>query len=63
MMLYEVLNNTITPAGNRVIVYLDVKRLVPYIHSIIACTQACMYAFKITTRGPLPRLLPTRVVS
>jgi hypothetical protein len=28
MMLYEVLNNTITPAGNRVIVYLDVKRLV-----------------------------------
>ena len=28
MMLYEVLNNTITPMGNRVIVYLDVKRLV-----------------------------------
>ncbi len=27
-LLYEVLNNTITPAGNRVIVYLDVKRLV-----------------------------------
>ena len=28
MLLYEVLNNTITPAGNRVIVYLDAKRLV-----------------------------------
>jgi hypothetical protein len=28
MLLYEVLNNTITPAGHRVIVYLDVKRLV-----------------------------------
>ncbi len=28
MMLYDVLNNTTTPAGHRVIVYLDVKRLV-----------------------------------
>jgi serine/threonine protein kinase len=27
-LLYEVLNNTITPAGQRVIVYLDAKRLV-----------------------------------
>ena len=27
-MLYDVLNNTTTPAGHRVIVYLDVKRLV-----------------------------------
>ena len=29
MILHEVLNNTITPAGHRVINYLDVKRLVP----------------------------------
>ncbi len=28
MMLYDVLNNTTTPAGHRVIVYLDIKRLV-----------------------------------
>ena len=28
MMLYEVLNNTMTPLGHRVIVYLDAKRLV-----------------------------------
>lgn len=28
MLLYDVLNNTTTPAGHRVIVYLDVKRLV-----------------------------------
>ena len=28
MMLYDVLNNTTTPAGHRVIVFLDVKRLV-----------------------------------
>ena len=28
LMLYEVLNNTTTPAGHRVIVYLDVKRLI-----------------------------------
>jgi len=27
-LLYQLLNNTVTPAGNRVIVYLDVKRLV-----------------------------------
>jgi serine/threonine protein kinase len=27
-LLYEVLNNTITPGGHRVIVYLDAKRLV-----------------------------------
>ena len=40
MLLYEVLNNTITPAGHRVIVYLDVKRLVlpfePYLNFL--CT-------------------------
>ncbi|KAJ1488146.1 hypothetical protein T484DRAFT_1784367 [Baffinella frigidus] len=29
MLLHEVLNNTITPGGHRVINYLDVKRLVP----------------------------------
>uniref|UniRef100_A0A7S0MMX6 NEK6-subfamily protein kinase n=1 Tax=Cryptomonas curvata TaxID=233186 RepID=A0A7S0MMX6_9CRYP len=28
MLLYDVLNNTTTPAGHRVIVYLDIKRLV-----------------------------------
>jgi serine/threonine protein kinase len=28
MMLYDVLNNTTTPAGHRIIVYLDIKRLV-----------------------------------
>ena len=27
-LLYDALNNTITPAGHRVIVYLDVRRLV-----------------------------------
>jgi hypothetical protein len=38
MLLYEVLNNTITPAGHRVIVYLDVKRLV------CVCVRACVFA-------------------
>ena len=28
MLLYELLNNTVTPSGHRVIVYLDAKRLV-----------------------------------
>ena len=27
-LLYDALNNTVTPAGHRVIVYLDVRRLV-----------------------------------
>jgi hypothetical protein len=34
LSLYEALNNTTTPGGHRVIVYLDVKRLV-YIYIYI----------------------------
>jgi hypothetical protein len=49
MLLYEVLNNTITPAGHRVIVYLDVKRLVDI--EINPCTLNLSHDRPLTVSG------------
>ena len=59
LMLYDVLNNTITPAGRRVIVYLDFKRLESedWEESLAAGLMNSLVALPLLSAGMINSLL------